>query len=115
MLRNPFPVLLALALTGCAGGGAFVKHSAWPFGNPNKPKQKTEMTERVLGRHTPIAVLQPQAGDVWPGPVTPFPTLNAVAAEADEPLGAGYQPSLPSPYPPGKTSPASAAPQTTTP
>lgn len=114
-MRNPFPVLLALALTGCAGGGAFVKHSAWPFGNPNQPKQKSEMTERVLGRPTPTTLLYPQAGNVWPGPVTPFPTLSAVAAEVNEPLGADYRPSLPSPYPPGTAPRVSAPPQATTP
>ena len=106
-MRRLIPFLLALSLTGCAGGGAYAKHSLWPFGNPNRPKDKSVTTERVLGHHTTIVSVQPQAGDVWPSAVKPFPTLEQVEAQANLPLSAGYTPSLPSPYPPGKPQPTS--------
>lgn len=93
---------LALLLSGCASGETFLKQSFIPWGNPNQPAATSETAQRALG-HTPqVTVLQPQAGDVWPGPVQPMPTLSEVQKNADLPLGQGYVPSLPSPYPPGQ-------------
>jgi hypothetical protein len=50
-------------------------------------------------------VIQSQPGDVWPGPVQPMPTLSQVEKNSSLPLGQGYTPSLPSPYPPGQQPP----------
>ncbi|MBU6397446.1 MAG: hypothetical protein KGL20_00050 [Rhodospirillales bacterium] len=101
-MRTPLALLAALCLTGCAGGGTFLRHAAWPFGNPNAPPAASETAQRALGNNPPVSPLQTQAGDVWPGPEQPFPTLSQVAKNANMPLGQGYTPSLPSPYPPGQ-------------
>ncbi len=95
----------ALLLTGCASERHYAMDLAWPFGNPNAPPATSEMAQRALGHNPPIAIIQPQAGDVWPGPVQPIPTLSQVQKNANLPLGQGYTPSLPSPYPPGEAPP----------
>ncbi|GAN81280.1 hypothetical protein [Acidocella aminolytica] len=100
-MRIPLALLAALSLTSCAGGGTFLEHSVWPGGNPNAPVANSETAQRALGDSPAITPLQVQAGDVWPGPVKPFPTLSQVEQNASLPLGQGYIPSLPSPYPPG--------------
>lgn len=101
-MRIPLALLAALCLTGCAGGGAFLKHTTWPFGDPNAPPAGGETAQRALGKTPAISPLQTQAGDVRPGAEQPFPTLSQVAKNANLPLGQGYTPSLPSPYPPGQ-------------
>ncbi len=100
-MRIPLVLMAAFCLTGCAGGGAFAEH-LWPFGNPNAPPAASETAQRALGHSTAVAPLQPQSGDVWPGPVEPMPTLSQVEKNSTLPLGQGYTPSLPSPYPPGQ-------------
>ncbi len=101
-MRIPLALMGALCLTGCAGGGTFAEHAFWPFGNPNAPPTNSETAQRALGKSPAITPLHTQPGDVWPGPVEPFPTLSQVEKNADLPLGQGYTPSLPSPYPPGQ-------------
>ncbi len=101
-MRIPLALMAALCLTGCTGGGAFAEHALWPFGNPNAPPAASETAQRALGKTPDVAPLQPQPGDVWPGPAQPMPTLSEVEKNATLPLGQGYTPSLPSPYPPGK-------------
>lgn len=100
-MRIPLALLAALCLSGCAGGGTFAAH-LWPFGNPNAPPANSETAQRALGKPAPVAPLQAQPGDVWPGPVAPMPTLSQVEKNSTLPLGQGYTPSLPSPYPPGQ-------------
>ena len=75
---------------------------ARPFGNPNEPAVSSETAQRALGHQPVVTPIQSQAGDVWPGPVQPMPTLSQVESNANVPVGEGYQPSLPSPYPPGQ-------------
>ncbi|HTQ70914.1 MAG TPA: hypothetical protein VMH92_05405 [Acidocella sp.] len=101
-MRIPRALTMALCLTGCAGAGRFAGHAMWPFGNPNAPPATSETAQRALGKSPDVAPLQPQPGDVWPGPVTPMPTLSQVEKNSTLPLGEGYTPSLPSPYPPGQ-------------
>lgn len=101
-MRIPLALLAVFSLTDCAGGGTFLEHASWPFGDPNAPAATSETAQRALGKAPPITPLQAQAGDVWPGPVQPVPTLSQVAKNANLPLGQGYTPSLPSPYPPGQ-------------
>jgi hypothetical protein len=93
---------MALLLTGCGTEQEYFKQSLWPFGNPNAPVATSETAQRALGHAPPVTVLQPQPGDVWPGPVEPMPTLRQVQQNSNLPLGQGYTPSLPSPYPPGQ-------------
>lgn len=101
-MRISLALMTALCLTGCAGGGGFAERSLWPFGNPNAPPATSETAQRALGKNPDVTPLRPQPGDVWPGPVQPMPTLSQVEKNANLPLGQGYTPSLPSPFPPGQ-------------
>ena len=105
-MRKTLALGMALLLTGCANERHFAADLLWPFGNPNAPAATSETAQRALGQSPDVAPLQPQAGDVWPGPVQPMPTLSQVQANSNLPLGQGYTPSLPSPYPPGQSPPA---------
>src|SRR6516165_2726923 len=105
ILRKTYVLGTALLLlSGCASERQFA-HDAWPFGNPNAPPASSETAQRALGHAPQLAVIQPQPGDVWPGPVQPMPTLSQVQKNSSLPLGQGYTPSLPSPYPPGEKPP----------
>jgi hypothetical protein len=93
---------LVLLLAGCTSERQFARDSLWPFSDPNAPHATSETAERALGRTASVAPLAPQTGDVWPGPVQPMPTLSEIQKNSTLPLGQGYTPSLPSPYPPGQ-------------
>lgn len=101
-MRKLVVVGLAVLLSGCVSERHFVLDNLLPFGNPNAPKAASETAQRALGHSPQLAVIQPQPGDVWPGPVEPMPTLSEIQKNANLPLGQGYTPSLPSPYPPGQ-------------
>ena len=92
---------LVFLLSGCASEQHFAS-DMWPFGNPNAPQTSSEMAQRALGQTPAVTPIAPQAGDVWPGAVQPMPTLSDIQKNANMPLGEGYTPSLPSPYPPGQ-------------
>ncbi len=104
-MRKTLVLGTALLLSGCVSEQHAGRDLLWPFGNPNAPAATSETAQRALGNAPQIAVIQPQPGDVWPGPVQPMPTLSQVQKNANLPLGQGYVPSLPSPYPPGKAPP----------
>jgi hypothetical protein len=101
-LRHYLTIGLILLLSGCASERQFASDTLWPFGNPNAPAASSETAQRALGQQTSVPPIKPQAGDVWPGAVQPMPTLSEVQRNADKPVGQDYQPSLPSPYPPGQ-------------
>jgi hypothetical protein len=101
ILRYAMTLGLVLLLSGCASEQHFAA-DMWPFGNPNAPRSNSETAQRALGKAPPVIPIPPQAGDVWPGAVQPVPTLNDIQKNANLPLGEGYTPSLPSPYPPGQ-------------
>lgn len=98
-------LLLVLLLSGCASERHFTADTLWPFGNPNAPMATSETAQRALGKTVPVTPLVPQAGNVWPGPVQPVPTIADTEAHMSQPLGNAYTPSLPSPYPPGSAPP----------
>ena len=101
-MRKLVGIGLAVFLSGCVSERQAFPNLLWPFGNPNAPKATSETAQLALG-HTPrITPLEAQPGDVWPGPVQPMPTLTDVVKYVNMPLGQGYTPSLPSPYPPGQ-------------
>ncbi len=100
-MRHRLVVGLVLLLSGCASERQFAADSLWPFGNPNAPKAVSETAQRSLGKTPEVTAITPQAGNVWPGPVQPMPTLSDIQKHANDPLGQSYTPSLPSPYPPG--------------
>jgi hypothetical protein len=99
---------LVILLGGCSSERQFAYDSVWPFGDPNAPVAASETAQRALGHKVAMTPLAPQAGNVWPGPVTPVPTLSQEQQNMTQPLGQAYTPSLPSPYPPGTEPPASA-------
>ncbi len=93
---------LVLVLSGCASERHFAADTLWPFGNPNAPASNSETMQRALGQTPDVTPIAPQAGNVWPGPVRPVPTIADIEQNMNEPLGQAYTPSLPSPYPPGQ-------------
>ena len=66
---------LCLALSGCG-------YSTWwnpPFTtgtNPHMPAGDSENMRRVVGEEADTPPLTPQAGNIWPGPLPPPPTLQ---------------------------------------
>jgi hypothetical protein len=100
---------LVLLLSACASERQFARDT-WPFGNPNAPPATSETAQRVLGKVAVVTPIPPQAGDVWPGPVQPMPTINEEQRDMNLPLGQAYTPSLPSPYPPGQEPPGDVLP-----
>ncbi len=101
-MRYWLAVGLLVGLSGCVSERHFVRDTFWPFGDPNAPKAYSETAARAYGKDPVVAPIEPQAGDVWPGAVQPMPTLSDIQKNANLPLGQGYTPSLPSPYPPGQ-------------
>jgi hypothetical protein len=73
-------LLLPCCLGGCAGSGfwAYQKDTeTFPGQNPNRPKGSSETYDHI--RHVPQPDPPPmltEAGDVWPGPPQPVPTLR---------------------------------------
>jgi hypothetical protein len=102
ILRYGMALGLILLLSGCVSERHSAADTLWPFGNPNAPQTNSETAERALGKSPAVTPIAPQAGDVWPGAVQPMPTLSDIQKNANLPLGEGYTPSLPSPYPPGQ-------------
>ncbi len=72
--------LSTLALSTLALGGCGYK--TWsnpPFTtgtNPNNPVSDSENMRRVMGQQVELTPLTPEAGDIWPGPLRPSPTLQ---------------------------------------
>ncbi len=68
-------LILLLTLTGCGS-------STWwnpPFTggtNPHAPSGESETMRRAMGQNVEEPALNPQPGDVWPGPLPPTPTLQ---------------------------------------
>jgi hypothetical protein len=81
-MRRPasFPLaLMALGLSGCSGLGHFESDTfTLPGANPNKPEGVSENMMRVQSRPVQEAPVEPEPGNVWPGPPQPFPTLSQV-------------------------------------
>lgn len=101
-MRKLLVVGLTVLLAGCSSERHFVRDTLWPFGDPNAPQLNSESAQLAIGHKVAVTPLQTQPGDVWPGPVQPMPSLSDIQAHANLPLGQTYQPSLPSPYPPGQ-------------
>jgi len=105
-LRHFAGVMGLVLLAGCSSERHFAVDTMWPFGNPNGPIAASETAQRALGHAPAVTPIAPQAGNVWPGPVQPVPTIADEQKAMNEPLGNAYTPSLPSPYPPGTAPPA---------
>ncbi len=104
-MRHRLIMVGVVLLSGCSSERHFAADTLWPFGDPNAPIAASETAQRALGHDTAVTPIAPQAGNVWPGPVQPVPTIADEQKAMNEPLGNAYTPSLPSPYPPGTTPP----------
>jgi hypothetical protein len=111
---------LVLLLSGCG-------YNTWwnaPFttgSNPNRPAVESENMRRVMGGRVAPVPLQPEAGDIWPGPTKPEPTLQqleqsgSLTPEPEQPslgspLSRGTAPGQPPSLPPQGTAGSSTPP-----
>ena len=110
-----FVVLATLLLTGCSGSGFWRYQSDtldWPWRNPNTPVSSSVNFQRSKGAVVPAqAPILTEAGDIWPGPPAPVPTLKDLQkqelANSDTGTpGAGLAPLPPLPSLPGYELPA---------
>ena len=81
-MRRIASLVLVLALGGC------VSDTWWnpPFTggtNPHKPAGDSETMRRVMGEPVEPPPLTPQAGDIWPGPLPPTPTLQDIEKQGN--------------------------------
>ena len=112
MRRYAFLVSI-LALPGCSGFGHFLADTfSSPFSNPNTPMADSENLRRVLGQDLTTTPLQPEPGNVWPGPQPPEPSLTDVENKGNnagsDAVVPGAQPGLPAgrqPRPRGSSTP----------
>src|SRR5579875_3560497 len=91
-MRRFASLALTMLLAGCG------YHSAWqpPYfgGNqPYAPKGDSENLLRAEGRAPDVQPLTPQAGDVWPGPIPPTPTLQELEQQGN--LSPGTEQAVP--------------------
>jgi len=78
-MRRTVTLGLLVLLPGCTGFGTFLDHTlTLPGENPNLPMADSENVRRALGQQIDVAPLAPEAGNVWPGPQAPEPTLTDV-------------------------------------
>ena len=102
-------------LQGCTGFGEFIDHTfTGPDRNPNIPMADSENIRRALGAPTDVQPLQPEPGNVWPGPQAPEPTLTDLQSQPEGTRGfqpttvPGAEPGLPAgrqPRPTGSSTP----------
>jgi hypothetical protein len=113
-MRRTALLILALGLSGCG-------YKTWnPLSdggsNPNRPVGDSENMLRVLGQEPPVQPLTTEAGDIWPGPLPPSPTMKDLvnaegmaATQPEQPVpGSPLQRGAPIPSPnpsPGSSTP----------
>lgn len=69
-----------LLLGGCSGlGHFFYDTERLPGQNPNATTGVSENLQRSRGVEPAVEPISPQAGNVWPGPPQPLPTLSDVS------------------------------------
>ena len=83
-----------LALSGCAGLGVFLDDTHSPKSGQNRPIGNSETIRRVEGQPVATEPLIATAGNVWPGPVQPEPTLQDLAKVAPPVLEGATAPPL---------------------
>ena len=84
MLLLPSIVLLS----GCSGLGKFFGDTVTlPGANPNLPYGLDENARRAEGGNPAESPILPEAGNVWPGPPQPLPTLGDVSRTSGNGLG----------------------------
>ncbi len=120
ILRGPI-LLLSAFLAGCTGMGVFFDHTFSFFGeNPNAPAGSSENLLRARGQSINISPLQPEPGNVWPGPQAPDPTLSDIEQQQNRetsrnfPLTTVPNPGLPAGAQPRPVRPGSSTPPDST-
>jgi hypothetical protein len=93
-----------LLMTGCSGSG-FWRYEAdtltIPGANPNMPVGGSENFQRTRhGVLTEPAPLLTEAGDIWPGPTQPVPTLKDLQKQQTAEVNGGGASSTLAPLPP---------------
>jgi hypothetical protein len=93
-MRRTVMLGLLVLLPGCTGFGEFLNHAfTTPGRNPNLPMADSENVRRSLGQQIDVMPLTPEAGNVWPGPQAPEPTLTDVQRQQPGAEGArGFEP-----------------------
>ncbi len=114
-------LLMAGPLTGCTGMGVFYDHVFSFFGeNPNAPAGNSENLLRARGRMVGISPLEPEPGNVWPGPQAPDPTLSDIERDQNRETSRGFpattvpNPGLPAGAQPRPVQPGSSTPPDST-
>jgi hypothetical protein len=91
------------------GFGGFIGDTHNIYRNPNRPVGNSETMLRVTGREVTVAPLEPEAGNIWPGPQPPEPTLEDIERQqnttAPTPGGPGPALSGPGQVVPGQVPP----------
>ena len=75
-----------MLLTGCSGLGVFLDDTHDPTLHVNRPIGNSESIRRVEDKQVAIAPLNTEAGNVWPGPIEPEPTLEDLQKMPPKPL-----------------------------
>ena len=92
-MRRTALLATLLALPGCTGFGTFIDHTfTFPGTNPNLPMADSENLRRALGQPSEVAPLQPESGNVWPGPQAPDPTLADLQGQQGTETARGFPP-----------------------
>ncbi len=92
-MRRTASLFLLLGLSGCTGFGEFLDHAfSSPYSNPNISMGDSENVRRALGQNPTVAPLQPEPGNVWPGPPAPEPTLADIEAHPTQEDQRGFPP-----------------------
>ncbi len=93
-----------------SGAGGFVGDTETFHLNPNLPVSTAPNVARVEGKQVNEAPLTPEPGDVWPGPITPEPTLQDIERQQNQsPTNGQLPPPLPArrgAVPPGSPPPS---------
>ena len=92
-MRRIATLVPLLALSGCVGFDEFLIHvHSLPGTNPNIPMADSENMRRVLGQQPEVTPLQPEPGNVWPGPQRPDPTLEDIQSRPGQEDQRGFPP-----------------------
>ena len=89
-MPRPASIAVLLAplfyLTACSGFGVFLDDTHSATSHVNRPIGNSETMRRAEGKPVDTEPLRTEAGNVWPGPVQPQPTLQDLARQPAQPL-----------------------------
>ena len=92
-MRRTAVLATLILLPGCTGFGTFLDHAfSVPGTHPNLPMTDSENMRRVLGNEPGVVPLQPEPGNVWPGPQAPDPTLADLQGQGGTETSRGFPP-----------------------